>query len=183
MSKMDELVSGLRRIVTANDADGKSHIMIDGGPADEYRMGDIGGLHEIWHDDAGGPLNPVVCEDKAAGTPILSPDEGKVKIRWFTTGVSPEGAPPETIADLTRQAFIAIGVGDHQPDTTKHPAMHTTHTLDAIFLVKGRVRLILDNEETVIGPGDVVVQRATNHAWAVEGDEPALFVAVLVDRS
>jgi mannose-6-phosphate isomerase-like protein (cupin superfamily) len=165
---MDELVSGLRRIVTANDADGKSHIMIDGGPADEYRMGDIGGLHEIWHDDAGGPLNPAVCEDKAAGTPILSPDEG---------------APPETIADLTRQAFIAMGAGDHQPDTTKHPAMHTTHTLDAIILVKGRVRLILDNEETVIGPGDVVVQRATNHAWAVEGDEPALFVAVLVDRS
>ena len=183
MSKMDELVSGLRRIVTANDADRKSHIMIDGGPADEYRMGDMGGLHEIWHDDVSGPLDPAVCADKGAGTPILAPDKSKVKIRWFTTGVSPEGAPSETIADLTRQAFIAIGAGDHQHETSKHPAMHTTHTLDAIILVKGRVRLILDQEETVIGPGDVVVQRATNHAWAVEGDEPALFVAVLVDRT
>lgn len=65
----------------------------------------------------------------------------------------------------------------------EHPAMHTTHTLDAIILIKGRVKLILDNEEAEIGPGDVVVQRATNHAWAVVGDEPALFVAVLVDRT
>lgn len=183
MSKMDDMLSGLRRIVTANDADGKSHILIDGGPADEFRTGDLGGLLEIWHDEATGPLDPAPCEDKGAGTPILSPDKGKVKIRWFTSGPSPEGAPPEMIADLTRQAFVAIGAGDHQPDTSKHPAMHTTHTIDAIILVKGRVRLILDKEETVIGPGDVVVQRATNHAWAVEGNEPALFVAVLVDRT
>ncbi|MFN3214161.1 MAG: cupin domain-containing protein [Henriciella sp.] len=183
MSKMDEMLSGLRRIVTANDADGKSHIMIDGGPADEFRSGDLGGLFEIWHDEVSGPLDPAPCEDKAAGTPQLSPEKGKVKIRWFSSGPTPEGAPPEMIADLTRQAFIAMGAGDHQPDTSKHPAMHTTHTLDAIILVKGRVRLILDKEETVIGPGDVVVQRATNHAWAVEGDEPALFVAVLVDRT
>jgi len=76
-----------------------------------------------------------------------------------------------------------MGAGDHHPDTSKHPARHTTHPRDAIILVKGRVRLILDKDETVIGPGDVVIQRATNHAWAVEGEEPALFVAVLVDRS
>lgn len=183
MSKMDDLVGDLRRIVTANDEAGQSHILIDSGPAAEFRTGDLGGLHEIWHDDAMGPLDASACDDKGVGTPFLSPDKGKVKIRWFTAGPSPEGAPPEMIADLTRQAFISIGAGDHQPDTSKHPAMHTTHTIDAIILVKGRVRLILDKEETVIGPGDVVIQRATNHAWAVEGDEPALFVAVLVDRT
>lgn len=182
MSKMDALVGGLRRIVTANDASGKSHIMLDSGPAAEFRSGDLGGLFEIWHDSASGPLDPQTCDDTALGEPQLSPDAGRVKIRWFTAGPTPPEAPPEMITELTRQAFIAMGAGDHQPDTSRHPAMHTTHTLDAIILVKGQVRLILDNEETVIGPGDVVVQRATNHAWAVEGDEPALFVAVLVDR-
>lgn len=183
MSKMSELLAGLRRIVTANDADGKSYVMIDDGPADEFRTGDLGSLQEIWHEDTSGPLDGAPCEDKGAGKPILSPAPGKVKIRWFTSGPAPEGAPPQKIAELTRQAFVAIGAGDHQPDTTKHPAMHLTHTLDAIILVKGRVRLILDKDETVIGPGDVVIQRATNHAWTVEGDEPALFVAVLVDRT
>ena len=183
MSKMDDLVSGLRRIVTSNDSEGRSGIMIDDGPAAEFRSGDLGGLYEIWHEEAGGPLAGHDSADFGKGTPQLSPDHGKVKIRWFTTGPTPEGAPPEMIADLTQKAFIAIGAGDHQPDTSKHPAMHQTHTLDAIILVKGRVRLILDKEETVIGPGDVVVQRATNHAWVVEGGEPALFVAVLVDRA
>ncbi|MEC7291416.1 MAG: hypothetical protein VXW22_15135 [Pseudomonadota bacterium] len=104
MSKMDDMLSGLRRIVTADDGDGKSHIMIDGGPAAEFRTGDIGGLLEIWHDDVSGPLDPGPCPDKGAGTPVLSPDKGKVKIRWFTSGPTPEGAPPEMIAELTRQA-------------------------------------------------------------------------------
>ena len=106
-----------------------------------------------------------------------------MKIRWFAIEPTPAGASAEDMAALTRQACIAMGAGEHQPDTSKHPAMHTTHTIDAIILVKGTVRLILDKEETVIKPGDVVVQRATNHAWAVDNDEPALFVAVLVDRT
>lgn len=183
MSQSTDMLSGLRRVVTANDANGKSHIMIDGGPGAEFRTGDLGGLFEIWHDDVSGPLDGAPCDDPSAGKALLSPDKGKVKIRWFMSGPAPEGAPPELIAELTRKAFVEIGAGDHQPDTSKHPAMHLTHTLDAIILVRGRVRLILDKEETEIGPGDVVIQRATNHAWAVIGDEPALFVAVLVDRS
>ena len=182
MSSMQDMVKDLRRIVTANNTQGASHILLDEGPAAEFRSGDLGGLFEIWHDEATGPLDPSPCEDKGQGTPQLSPEPGRVKIRWFTAGPTPPNAPPELIADLTRQAFIEIGAGDHQPDTSKHPAMHTTHTLDAIILVKGHVRLILDQDETVLQPGDVVIQRATNHAWAVEGDEPALFVAVLVDR-
>ena len=60
--------------------------------------------------------------------------------------------------------------------------MHLTPTLDFIVVVHGRVRLILDLDERELGPGDVVVQRATNHAWACVGDEPALLAAVLIDQ-
>ena len=183
MSDYDSLIAGLRRVVTTTDENGKSGVLIDGPPAAHFRSGDIGGLHEIWTDAASGPLDPTETEDRGQGEPVLSPPTGGVKIRWFSVGPTPADAPPEAIAELTRQAFVAMGAGDHQPDTSRHPAMHTTHTIDAIILLRGRVRLILDKEETEIGPGEVVVQRATNHAWAVVGDEPALFVAVLVDRS
>lgn len=170
---------GLRRVITGTNAQGKSHIMIDGPPAETHA---IGGLNEIWTDAATGPLDARATQDLGAGKVVLAPPEGAVKIRWFIVRPRPEGVSAEQFEQLVAAAFADIGAADHQPDTARHPAMHLTPSLDAIILIRGRVRLILDEDETVIGPGDVVVQRATNHAWAVEGDEPALFVAVLVDR-
>ncbi len=171
---------GLRRIVTCNDERGRSRIMIDGPPAQVHS---VASLHEIWTDAASGPLDATVSEDLGKGEVRLSPPAGGVKIRWFIVRPRPEGVSADAFASFVRGAFEDIGAGDHQPDTSRHPAMHTTHTIDAIILIRGEVRLLLDDDETVVRPGDVVVQRATNHAWLVEGDTPALFVAVLVDRS
>ena len=52
---------------------------------------------------------------------------------------------------------------------------------DYIILLKGDVTLILDEGEIDVKPFDTVVQRGTNHAWRNNGDEPALFIAVLID--
>ena len=41
--------------------------------------------------------------------------------------------------------------------------------------------LLLDDDEVMLKPFDVVVQRGTNHAWVNNGTEPALFIAVLID--
>lgn len=172
----------LRRVITCNDKDGRSRILVDGPPSDVFSTGGLGGLYEIWTDAASGALDATETTDRGRGKPVLPPPDGGVKIRWFVVGPTPEGAPPEMIAEATKQAFIDMGAGDHQYDTSRHPAMHLTHTIDAIILVRGRAKLILDDEETEIGPGDVVVQRATNHAWSAIGNEPAVFVAVLVDR-
>ena len=38
-----------------------------------------------------------------------------------------------------------------------------------------------DGSETSLAPGDVVVQRGTDHAWVNRTDEPARMVFVLVD--
>jgi len=179
MDGYDETTHQLRRVVTATNGEGRSHILIDGPPAATH---EVAGLNEIWTDASAGPLDPSDTTDRGAGRVQLAPPEGGVKLRWFIVRPRPEGVANAEFEAMVAQAFGDIGAADHRPDTTRHPAMHTTHTLDAIILVKGRVRLLLDDDETVIGPGDVVVQRATNHAWVVEGDMPALFVAVLVDR-
>ena len=179
----DEKGFALRRVVTGEIGEGRSRIIIDGPQAEAFRTGELGGLFEIWTDVASGAIDTTDETDRGTGKPQLSPPKGGVKIRWFAIEPAPEGVPPEQLREITRAAFVEMGAGDHQPDTSRHPAMHRTETLDAIILVKGRVRLLLDEDETVIGPGDVVVQRATNHAWVVEGNQPALFVAVLVDRS
>lgn len=170
---------GLRRVVTGTGADGRSRILIDGPPAETHP---VASLHEIWTDRASGPINPAETGDRAKGKIQLAPDAGEVKFRWFIVRPRPEGVTGEQFEEMVSAAFADIGAGDHRPDTTRHPAMHLTPSIDAIILVRGRVKLLLDDDETIIEPGNVVIQRATNHAWVVEGDEPALFVAVLIDR-
>ncbi|MCI4646102.1 MAG: cupin domain-containing protein [Hyphomonadaceae bacterium] len=179
MSQQHDPAMGLRRIVTGTNAAGRSHILIDGPPAETH---DVASLHEIWTDAASGPIDRAAAEDLGKGKVQLTPPPGGVKIRWFIVRPRPEGISDAEFRSFVKDAFADIGAADHQPDTTRHAAMHLTPSLDAIILIRGRVRLILDEEETVISPGDVVVQRATNHAWVVEGDAPALFVAVLIDR-
>jgi len=44
------------------------------------------------------------------------------------------------------------------------------------------VSLILDEGETRLKPGQIVIQRGVSHAWAAHGG-PALLLAVLIDRA
>ena len=83
--------------------------------------------------------------------------------------------------EIAADAFEKIGAAHHRVDTSKHPAMHKTETIDYIILLKGDVTLVLDEEEVNLKSFDVVVQRGTNHAWVNNGKEPALLVAVLID--
>jgi len=62
-----------------------------------------------------------------------------------------------------------------------HPLMHQTDTLDYIIILSGEIYLILDEEETLLKAGDIVVQRGTNHAWSNRSDTHCIQLAVLLD--
>lgn len=62
-----------------------------------------------------------------------------------------------------------------------HPLMHTTKTLDYIIILSGELYLILDEEETLLKPGDIVIQRGTNHAWSNRTNKPCIQLAILLD--
>ena len=49
--------------------------------------------------------------------------------------------------EIAADAFEKIGAAHHRVDTSRHPAMHKTETIDYIILLKGDVTLILDEEE------------------------------------
>ncbi|MGH6952111.1 MAG: cupin domain-containing protein, partial [Vitreimonas sp.] len=114
--------------------------------------------------------------------PILSPAEAHVKVRWFVIPPTPEGVPREVLNAAVRERFADFGAADHIRDQDRHPAMHQTDTLDVICLISGDASLVLDDRETRLKPGQVVIQRGTSHAWTAHGG-PALFLAVLIDRT
>ena len=169
----------MRRIVTGHNQEGRSIITIDGPPARSIGE-DVGGLFELWNTD-GNIIDTKDNLDRADQDIILSPPTGGTKFRYFQINPTPEGIPMEIMQEIAADAFEKIGAGHHRIDTSKHPAMHKTETIDYIILLKGDVTLILDEDEVTLKPHDVVVQRGTNHAWVNNGDEPALLIAVLID--
>ncbi len=171
----------LRRVVTGDLADGQSAVIVDGPPAEAMAAAGLGGLLEIWTDSAAAALNPKDHADRGRGEVILSPPKGGVKVRWFVIEPVPPGVPKAELDRAVKERFRTFGAEDHIIDQSRHSAMHETHTLDIICLLKGEASLILEAGETRLKPGQVVIQRATNHAWVAHGG-PALFLAVLIDR-
>ena len=171
----------LRRVVTGDNASGKSTIIIDGPPAEAAISQGRGGLLEIWTDSVTAALNPKEAKDNGKGTVVLSPPHQSVKVRWFVIEPVPPGTPKEALDAATRTAFAGFGAEHHIIDQSRHSAMHETHSLDIICLLQGEVSLILEDTETRIKPGQIVIQRGTNHAWVAHGG-PALLLAVLIDR-
>ena len=140
-----------RRIVTGHDASGKSVILSD---APSPKTTDIGtaAFHEIW-----------VTETMPAQIPA---DESEPTARPIRVG------PP---ANGVMIRFTDMEPGAESP-------MHRTETLDVGIVLDGETWLLLDDgSETRVGPGDAVVQRGTNHAWANRSDRPVRMVFVLVD--
>ena len=171
----------MRRVITGHNEKGRSIVTLDGPPARSIGE-DVGGLFELWNTD-GQDVISTDQNDRADQDIILSPSGGGTKFRYFQINPLPEGVPEDMLQEIAADAFEKVGAAHHRVDTTKHPAMHKTETIDYIILLKGDVTLILDDEEVDLKPFDVVVQRGTNHAWINNGTEPALLIAVLIDSN
>ena len=168
-----------RRVVTGLNASGKSVVVIDSPPG-RILGTDSSGLAELWNTD-GAPVNRQDTSDRADTDVVLSPVEAGSKCRFFA--IAPRD-PSITQAELEARVadrFEAMGAAHERPDTSRHPAMHQTRTVDYVILLSGEVTLLLDEASCDLKPLDVVVQRGTNHAWINKGAEPALLMAVLID--
>ena len=59
--------------------------------------------------------------------------------------------------------------------------MHKTETVDYAICLEGEIYLVLDDSEVLMKPGDLCVQRGTNHAWSNRSDGPCFMCFVLID--
>jgi hypothetical protein len=178
---MSSLSDALRRVITGDNEQAKSVVIIDGGPSSHTGNPDLGGLFEIWEDASSGPLDTRLHEDLGPQRPVLGPRKGDVQVRWFIVHPTPPGIEKPELDRIARERFAEFGGARHIIDQSRHPAMHETHSIDIICLLQGDASLILEEGETRLKPGQVVIQRGTNHAWAAHGG-PALFLAVLIGR-
>jgi mannose-6-phosphate isomerase-like protein (cupin superfamily) len=142
-----------RRLVAGTGSDGRSHVVADGAAPVVYEPAGPGGvsLVELWQ--TGGLLRTPEAGGDPPGAWELEPRNRGVAYRAIAM-------PP---------GFGADGSG-----------WHTTDTIDVDIVISGRIEMAVPGSEPVVlGPGDAVVQRATEHRWAVVGDEPVRYVVVM----
>jgi quercetin dioxygenase-like cupin family protein len=167
----------VRRVVTGTDGPGRSHVLMDGSPPQGFG----GFLTSVWVTDRI-PADNSGTTDNAARPVTLEPPPGGVQMVYFT--VAPESESAETPAAEKEQSratrFEALGASHARVDTSRHPGMHKTGTVDYVILLSGEVDLVLDDGEVHLKPFDVVIQRGTNHAWVNRGTRTALLAGVLI---
>ena len=62
----------------------------------------------------------------------------------------------------------------------RHPGFHKTASVDYAIVLSGEIYALMDEGETLLKQGDVLVQRGTNHAWSNRSDAPAVLAFVLI---
>lgn len=146
-----------RRVVTGHDGDGVSTVLGDGAPPVVTRIPRAGvTFAEMWSTGS----TPASLDAQEP-----DPTEGPVRI------------PPP-------RAGTRIRINEFRPghlQDGRQSRWHRTETVDYGIMISGELVLLLEDREVVLRPGDVVVQRGTNHAWANRGDEVARIAFVLVD--
>jgi mannose-6-phosphate isomerase-like protein (cupin superfamily) len=124
---------------------------VDGGAATGFGTDHVR-MTDLWL--TGGPIADVAQGGDAPGGFVLEPPTGGTSFREVQ--LSPD-------MPLVEEAW------------------HTTATVDVDVILSGRVRLELPGgRSTELGPGDVVVQRGTNHRWVALGEEPMRMATVMV---
>lgn len=158
-ARMSEIPKIPRRVVTGVK-DGKSVIIEDAVVTNLNE--DIKGLvlSDIWSTDT----FPVDLQKTLVieNTPIPKVPVNGTYFRYVSI-------PPDK--------ELGLEVKEGQP----HPLMHQTKSLDYIVILSGEIYLMLEGEETLLKPGDIVIQRGTNHAWSNRADENCIQLAILLD--
>ena len=176
---------GVRRIVTGHDGDGKAIVIFDEEAPNVFRPEHRPGvqINNVWrvHES---PAALAGNDDTAPAAERLGlepPAKGSV---FRVIEFPPEKDWIDKIDRATaHETFTQFGAG-HAADTSDnppHPLMHRTETIDYALCLSGEIYLVLDDSEVLVTPGDVVVQRGTNHAWSNRTDRPCRMAFVLID--
>lgn len=175
----------IRRIVTGHDVNGTAIIQEDRSVPRVQRIGGPTGplFHEVWNTRETPAAIYAASGEPAEKGIILAPPKNGTRIRVLD--IPPDGDGLEDVSEEERRAhFAEIGAADAVVTgeaAARHAHMHRTETIDYGIVLDGEIVLIMDEGETTVRAGDIVVQRGTNHGWANRSDRNCRICFVLID--
>ncbi|WGM45953.1 hypothetical protein KOAAANKH_00818 [Brevundimonas sp. NIBR10] len=169
----------IRRVVTGHDPAGRS-VIVEDGPSPVVRTveGRPGFVNtNVWR-TVGGPTE-IAAPDSIVDHEGVMPPAGGTVLRIID--YPPRPRDPE---ERRRQASASLNAlfadAAHASGHAK-PGMHVTRSVDYAIVISGVVTAILEDGETDLHPGDVLIQRGTNHGWENRTDAMARIAFILVD--
>lgn len=170
--------SGLRRVVTTMDAEGKAVVLSDGeNPHMEVRPARKNISRVIWASESA-PAEIQGTLDRGLNIKGTSPVNGGTVFRVID--YPPQEPGIENMDMNTRMNELAkeAPIKGLPPS---HPFMHRTRSVDYAIILSGEIDMLLDDSEVHLKAGDVIVQQGTNHAWVNRSDDYCRIAFVLVD--
>lgn len=140
----------MKRVITENGPDGRSRVLLD----EELATRQL-----VWETSEENWLGFEPREPEHT----LDLTEGHVVTRYIEI-------PPDTIME----EYLKAGIPGLDAN-----GFHRTGTIDYFILLDGRLTLELDEGSAEVGPGDIVVQRDTRHAWRNRLETPAKCLAIM----
>jgi mannose-6-phosphate isomerase-like protein (cupin superfamily) len=163
----------VRRVVTGTGTDGYSQVILDGPPPNTIEP--LKGLifSDLWETLA--PPNPIDDGSDTAARPVrLEPKRAGTILKVVTF-------PPisEYTEDAWKGVYEVIGAS---AESNVGGSMHKTATIDYVVVLTGEIFCVLENGETLLRQGDVLVQRGTGHAWENRSDKPCTVLGVMISN-
>ena len=160
-----------RRIVTGENAEGRSYFVSDGPAPNHFTA----------------PYAPSFVQVVwATGEGAAKGDEPAPQGHQFGFH-SAKGSilrivdfPPDQSYNLDELTEFLDANEVRDTDKPRHFWFHKTHSLDYAICLEGEICAMMDEGETLMRPGDILIQRATNHSWSNRADKHCRMAFILL---
>lgn len=167
----------IRRVIIAQNKENQSYVVADGYAKDVNHF--ITGVEEaksinLWATNKTPPKLDDINDPTNFGLPFLPQTNGTI---FRICDV-----PPDSLY-INRLDEILLNnqkISDEQKKL-KHPLMHQVDCLIYAIILEGEITLILDNAETELKAGDIIIDCGSNHAWSNHTNHICRIAFVLLD--
>lgn len=186
-----------RRFITGHDASGQSMMVLNDSILNRKQMPKFHiDVYNIWrclnHNEANkenktnlkdicNKLNKIPLEPNEGGSNfrivVFEPENEEYKKLYNDSNDDAKSSINEAWKDFSVENDGIV----FDKTNKKHPFMHRTKSIDYAIVLYGKIKLVLDKDETTVKAGDFVVQRATNHAWKNCFDDVCIICFILID--
>jgi len=167
----------VRRVIIGQNQNDESHIVEDSQAKDIDHF--ITGVEEavsinLWATGNHRPNLNETTDPAKKGIPFLPAKNGTV---FRICDIPPDASYLQRLDDIL---LNNQKISDEQK-ALKHPLMHKVDALSYAIVLEGEVTLIVDQGETKLKAGDVIIDRGSHHAWSNHTNSVCRMLFVLLD--